>query len=200
MERLIGVLGGTFDPPHRGHLLLAQKAHKALDLDKVLWVVTPSPPHKLNMPISPLSARIRMVEKSIDSFPAFEISDADSSRPTPHYAVGTLKWLKDLHPGRKFAYLMGSDSLQDLPRWHAPLEFIKLCEIVAVMHRIGSVVDLVELEKELPGITSKTLFLQGVKYEISAITIRKRVRNGEAYAHFVPAGVAEIIRNLGLYT
>ncbi len=200
MERIIGVLGGTFDPPHTGHLLLAKRAQNVLNLDKVLWVVTPSPPHKLNLLISPLSARIRMVEQSIRTIPAFELSNADSNRSAPYYAVGTLQWLRDHHPGRKFAYLMGSDSLRELPSWHAPLEFIKLCEIIAVMHRIGSVVNLEELEKNLPGITSKTILIEGAQDEISAITIRQRVRSGEAYADLVPAGVADIIENLGLYT
>jgi nicotinate-nucleotide adenylyltransferase len=200
VERLIGVLGGTFDPPHAGHLLLAKRAHKALKLDKVLWVVTPSPPHKLNMSISPLSARIKMVEQSIHSLPAFELSNADISRPAPHYAVGTLHWLRDHYPGRKFAYLMGSDSLMDLPNWHDPIKFINLCEILAVMHRIGTMVNMEELEKGLPGITSKTFFLEGVQDEISAFDIRKRVRKGEAYDELVPANVAEIIEHLGLYT
>ena len=150
MAGLIGVFGGTFDPPHYGHLILAEEARQALHLERVLWVVTSRPPHKPHQPVTAVDERLALVQAAIAGNPAFAISLADVERPAPHYAVGTLRWLQARHPDAGLVYLMGSNSLRDLPSWHAPQEFIEACTAVAVMRRPGAEVDLVRLERTHP--------------------------------------------------
>jgi len=180
MAGLIGVFGGTFDPPHYGHLNLATSASIALGLEKVLWVVTALPPHKPGVPITPLAARVAMVEATIGEDPRFELSKADIDRPGPHFALDTMRWLKERDPGGDFLYLMGEDSLRDLPTWHEPQRFLEVCEALGVMRRPEVEVDLDALERILR-------------------EIRRRVRDGEAFRHLVPRAVADIIDQSRLY-
>ncbi len=197
---MIGVFGGTFDPPHIGHLILADEARAALDLERVLWVVTGVPPHKPRPPQAPLEDRLEMVTAVIAGEDGFEISRADVDRPPPHYALGTLTWLQERWTGHSFAYLMGSDSLADLPRWHRPAEFLAACAALGVMVRPGSAWDLRALERELPGLEAKCRFFEAPQVGISARDIRRRVAEGAPYRYLVPRAVTEVIREKGLYS
>jgi nicotinate-nucleotide adenylyltransferase len=199
MAGLIGVFGGTFDPPHLGHTILAHESIHNFGLEKVLWVLTEMPPHKPDDPITPLGIREQMLRIAIQEFPLFEFSRVDIDRPGPHYAVDTLRCLRESIPGARYAYLMGEDSLRDLPTWHAPLEFIALCDMLVVMHRAAIGVDLDALEEILPGIHAKVRFSKAPQVDISASDIRKRVRNELPYEHLVPHEVAQIIRRHQLY-
>lgn len=197
---MIGVFGGTFDPPHIGHLILADEARAALRLERVLWVVTGVPPHKPDPPRAPLERRLEMVAAAIAEEDGFEISRADIDRPPPHFALGTLAWLRERWPGSPFAYLMGSDSLADLPRWHRPAEFLEACAALGVMVRPGRAWDLEALEQALPGIRAKCRFFEAPQVGISARDIRRRVAEGAPYRYLVPRAVGEVIRERGLYT
>ncbi len=199
MAGLIGVFGGTFDPPHYGHLNLATSASIALGLEKVLWVVTALPPHKPGVPITPLAARVAMVEATIGEDPRFELSKADIDRPGPHFALDTMRWLKERDPGGDFLYLMGEDSLRDLPTWHEPQRFLEVCEALGVMRRPEVEVDLDALERILPGIRAKARFFEAPLIACSSREIRRRVRDGEAFRHLVPRAVADIIDQSRLY-
>jgi len=200
MAGLTGVFGGTFDPPHLGHLTLAEKALAALDLDRVLWVVTAQPPHKPGEPITPVEHRVTMVEAAIRDNPCFELSRADIDRPAPHYAVDTLRWLSDRDPAARWAYLVGEDSLHDLPTWHTPDQLLEACTILGVMRRPEVHVHWDELEAALPGLRAKVRFFEAPLVPISASEIRRRVREGRPYREFVPEAVADIIEHLRLYT
>ncbi len=199
MARLIGVFGGTFDPPHLGHLILADQGRRALGLEKVLWVVTGQQPLKPDEPITRLELRLAMVEAAIADNPAFEISRADIDRPGPHYSVGTLHWLSARLPGAELTYLMGADSLRDLPTWHTPVEFVQACAALGVMRRPGVEADLDALEAAIPGLKAKTRLFDAPAVDISASDIRRRVHLGESYRYLVHSGVAEFIRRQGLY-
>ncbi|TET81115.1 MAG: nicotinate (nicotinamide) nucleotide adenylyltransferase [Anaerolineales bacterium] len=199
MARLIGVLGGTFDPPHIGHLTLADTGRSSLGLQRVLWVVTALPPHKSAEPITPAEDRVAMVQAAIGDDPYFELSWADINRPGPQFAIDTLRWLAERRQGDDFVYLMGADSINDLPTWHNPKGFLEVCTKLGVMQRPGVVVDMQALEVDLPGISSKVHFFDAPLIECSAHDIRCRVRKGEPFRHLVPPGVAEIIVNTGLY-
>jgi nicotinate-nucleotide adenylyltransferase len=199
MARLIGVLGGTFDPPHIGHLILADEAISALDLDLIFWVLTPDPPHKQSQNITPLGFRLRMVQETIKRSPAFQISNADIDRPAPHYSVGTMEWLREHYPDVKFFYLMGSDSLKNLPSWQAPQRFVDLCAGLGVMERDRLRPDLERMELEIPGIKDKTRYFDTPMVEVSGKDIRRRVREGRPYRYLVPHGVAEIIKRYDIY-
>ncbi len=199
MAGLIGVFGGTFDPPHIGHLILADEARVAFELRTVLWVLTPVPPHKPSQPISSIDDRRRMVESTIAGNPHFQLSGADIERPAPHFSIGTMKWLIERYPEDRFAYLMGSDSLMDLPEWHQPNAFLDTIDMIGVMKREGEKVDIEELESAIPGISRKVKFFNAPIIEISSTEIRARVVSGKPFRYLVPRAVADIIESKGLY-
>lgn len=200
MGDLIGVLGGTFDPPHLAHLILADEARYVLGLRRVLWVVTAQPPHKQNLPISSVEHRVAMVRLVTDADPAFEFSTADLERPAPHYAHGTMDWLRVRHPDAKFAYLMGEDSLRDLPDWNLPQRFVDSCDLIGVMKRLTVDYEVAQLEKELPGLGDKLVFLGVPPIMISGREIRRRVHEGHPYRYLISPAVSDYLLEHGLYT
>lgn len=193
------MFGGTFDPPHLGHIALAQAGLEDFKLDRILWVLTLNPPHKPDDPISPIESRRDMVIAAIRDNPNFEFSRVDIDRPGPHYATGTMRSLRAANPDDRYAYLMGEDSLRDLPNWHHPAEFIDLCDFIGVMHRSEIMVDLDALDQLLPGLRAKVRFSNTRQVEVSATDIRRRVRAGLPYEHLVPHEVAHLIHELGMY-
>jgi nicotinate-nucleotide adenylyltransferase len=195
----IGIFGGTFDPPHIGHQILAAEAAAQLGLERVLWVLTPTPPHKLGRCISPDRDRLRLVGAAVAGNPLFEVSTIEFERPGPHFASDTLGALALRYPGAHFIYLMGGDSLRDLPTWHEPLVFLERCAGVGVMRRPGDAVDLAALERVLPGVRAKVSFVEAPLVDISASDIRVRAANGRPYRYLVPAAVFRIIEKLQLY-
>ncbi len=199
MSTKIGIFGGTFDPPHLGHLILAAEAYYQLGLARLLWVLTPTPPHKPGIPISPLEDRLILVQAAIASDPSFELSRVDIERQPPHYALDTVLLLKDQYPTSELIYLMGGDSLHDLPTWHRPGEFVAACDTLGVMRRPGYPIDLTSLENVLPGITAKTCFVETPLVDISSSDIRCRVAAGEPFRYFVPKEVWELIEARNLY-
>lgn len=196
---MTGVFGGTFDPPHLGHLVLADEGRAAFGLSRVLFVVTGQPPHKPHEPITPLDARLAMVEAAICHNPAFVISRADIDRPGPHFAVDTLRWLAGGDPESSFVYLMGADSLRDLPTWHTPGGFVAACAFLGVMRRPDVEPDMTALESQLPGLSAKVRYFDAPFVGISAHDIRTRVRSDRPYRYLVSQGVADIIERQGLY-
>jgi nicotinate-nucleotide adenylyltransferase len=198
-DRKLGVFGGTFDPPHIGHLILAAEALDQLGLSRVLWVVTQYPPHKQGMAITPLDQRLAMLAACIGDDPKFEISRVDIDRPAPHYAVDTLQILEEVYPGWGLVYLMGGDSLNNLPTWYQPDVFVSRCKSIGVMKRPGTHIDLGELEESLPGIAAKVNIIQAPLLDIAASQIRRRVREGRAYRYFLPPAVYDRIEEWGLY-
>jgi nicotinate-nucleotide adenylyltransferase len=199
MAGLIGVFGGTFDPPHLGHLILAEQGRQALGLEKVLWVVTAQPPHKPNENRTPVELRLEMVAAAIDGNTAFEISRVDVDRPPPHYAVDTLHLLAAARPDARFAYLVGEDSLRDFPVWHKPQQLVLACDVIGVMERSGADPDLEDLEAVLPGLSARVRFFRAPIIAIASRDLRRCVQSGESIRYLVPEGVERIIQRLGLY-
>jgi nicotinate-nucleotide adenylyltransferase len=195
----IGVFGGTFDPPHVGHLILAEECRTQLSLDTLLWVVTNDPPHKHDHQISPIDQRLKLVDLAIAGNPAFKISRIEIDRPGPHYAVDTVRLLKTEHPDAELVYLMGGDSLHDLPTWSRPQEFVGLCDGIGVMRRHEDQVDLQSLEAVLPGITQKVEIVEAPILEISSKEIRQRIRENLGYRYYLRDAVYKAICDLGMY-
>lgn len=196
----IGIFGGTFDPPHVGHLILAEECRTQLNLDKLLWVVTDNPPHKRYVNVSPIEQRVELVAQAITGNPAFAISRVDIDRPGPHYAIDTVNILKKEFPGSEMFYLMGGDSLHDLPTWNRPQDFVKTCDGIGVMRRHADQVDLESLEKVLPGIERKVHIVEAPILEISSHQIRQRIFDGQGYRYYLRDAVYRAINELGLYT
>lgn len=198
MERL-GILGGTFDPPHNGHLALAARSLRQLHLTSVVWVLTPDPPHKDLPDITAYRVRREMLETAIAGNPAFLLSEVESERPGPQYMVDTISILRERNPKAEFTLLLGEDSLRDLPTWHRPGDILLMCQL-AVLRRSNRKEDMVALEIQLPGIGARTTFLDAAPLDISSTEIRDRIRRGESIERMVPAGVERIIRRQSLYT
>jgi nicotinate-nucleotide adenylyltransferase len=195
----IGIFGGTFDPPHIGHQILAAEALDQGNLDFVYWALTPDPPHKTTQKITSLSDRISMVELAIEGNPNFILSRVDIDRSAPYFAVDTVSILKSQAPHDDFFYLMGMDSLNDLLTWHMPADFVKRCKGIIVMYRRGESMDILRLEAEIPGLARKLKFLKTPTIEVSSTDIRERIRKGVQYRYLVPDKVNQFIINCKLY-
>ncbi len=195
----IGVFGGTFDPPHQGHLILAAAAQEQLGLERVLWVLTPFPPHKLGQRISPLEARLTMVLLAIAGNQHFGLSRVDIDRQPPHYAVDTVNILRQYNPKDSFYYLMGADSLNDLPAWHTPEIFVGACEGLGIFKRNGDAVGSTPMEAIIPNLANKLHLLETPIIEISGSDIRTRVMNGKQFRYLVAEKVYHYILNHKLY-
>lgn len=197
-ERL-GLFGGTFDPPHIGHLILASEARSQLELTRLLWTVTPDPPHKQDQPITPLIHRLAMVRLAIQEDPAFELSAIELNRPGPHYTIDTIRLLAEQNPQAEIVPIIGGDSLNDLPTWHRPREIVYAAHWVGVMRRPGEEPDLEELERELPGIRSKIHYVDAPLLEIASREIRSRAAAGKPFRYYLPDLVYDYIEKHHLY-
>jgi nicotinate-nucleotide adenylyltransferase len=197
-ERL-GIFGGTFDPPHIGHLILAGEAISQLKLTRLLWVLTPIPPHKLNQPITPVERRLDMLNFLIMANQDFELSRVEMDRPGPHYAADTLQILAKQYPTAALVFLMGGDSLRDLPTWHLAPDLVAACHEIGVMRRPGDSINLADLDSQLPGVQSKVRFVEAPLLDIASSDIRRRVGQGKAFRYYLTPEVYEYILLKRLY-
>lgn len=198
-RKRIGIFGGTFDPPHLGHLILSEEAFYQLDLSLLLWVLTPNPPHKLDQTITPLEHRLSMVKLAIKDTQNFELSKVEIDRPGPHFTLDTVRILAGLYPQADLILLIGGDSLHDLPTWHQPLDLVTACHRIGVMRRPGDSIDLSALERELPGLTDRVRFVDAPLLEIASSQIRKRISEGRPYQYYLPESVYSYIKEHKLY-
>ncbi len=199
MPETIGIYGGTFDPPHLGHLILAAEALAQLQLARLLWVLTPQPPHKSGRPITPLRHRLEMLRLAIAGAPGFELSTVEIQRPGPHYTIETLEKLRTQFPAADFVVLIGGDSLRDLPTWQRPTDILSACRYLGVMRRPGDSIQLDTLERSLPGLGEKIRFVDAPQLEISSSTIRNRIAEGGHYRYYLQPDVYEYIEQEKLY-
>ena len=173
----LGVLGGTFDPPHYGHLTLAENGRVQLDLDRVLFAPAGQPPHKPDRPITPAHHRVAMVEAAIADNPAFALSRVDLDRPGPHYTVGMLALLRQEYPQAELFFLMGGDSLAQFLTWRDPAGVARQARL-AVKRRPGRTSDLERLEHVVPGIRERLVWLDAPCLDVASSDLRRRVRAG----------------------
>jgi nicotinate-nucleotide adenylyltransferase len=197
-ERL-GVFGGTFDPPHIGHLILAAEACEELNFDCLLWVLTPVPPHKLDQRVRPLEHRLRMLELAIADNPKFELSRIEMDRPGPHYTVDTMRLLADERPSADLILLIGGDSLHDLPTWERPAELVAACHEIGVIRRPGDEVDLSAWEGQVPGTQAKVRFIDTPLLDISSSAIRRHIRESAPFRYYLLPSIYEYIQKNNLY-
>ncbi len=199
MTLRVGVLGGTFDPVHHGHLVAAQEVRHALALDTVLLVPAGNPPHKPERPISAADHRLAMVSLAIAGRPGFELSRVDVDRPGLHFTLDTLTILQQQWvAGTRFFFIVGADSLAELTGWRRPGEILGLADL-AVVERPGVRVDLPALEARLPRLGSHLHWVNMPLLQISSTDLRARVRDGRPIAFLVPRSVEDYILEHGLY-
>jgi nicotinate-nucleotide adenylyltransferase len=194
----IGVLGGTFDPVHNGHLHIADALRTALNLKSVLWIPAGRPPHKSDQIVSSDHDRLAMLDLALAGSATDEISTIDMDRSGPSYTADTLAILAEHFPSARLFFLMGEDSLRDLPTWHHPERILRVAEL-AVAGRPGVETNLESLELQVPGIGRRVHVVPTEEVAISSSEIRRRVRENQSIRGLVPEIVEAYIRDHGLY-
>jgi nicotinate-nucleotide adenylyltransferase len=194
----IGILGGTFNPPHLGHLVAAQEAHRELDLDQVLFIPAGTPPHKPVEDEPGAGHRLELCLLAVGDDDRFSVSDVELQRDGPSYTVDTLKVLRTHAPSDDLFLILGGDIAAGLPRWHEPERVLELAT-VAIAKRRGTAKSTVDQAlAQLRG-GERARFFQMPRIGISSTLVRRRVRAGQPIRYFVPDGVMQYIETHGLY-
>jgi nicotinate-nucleotide adenylyltransferase len=194
----IGILGGTFDPIHIGHLVVAEEARTKLGLSEVLFVPAGQPWLKQARDITPAAHRVEMVRRAIADNPYFKLSTLEVDHPGPSYTVDTLTLLQDqLSSESSLFFILGRDTLAELPLWKEPRKVIQLCRLV-VPPRLGSR-DLRHLEEAIPGLLDKVIQLDMPVIGISSSEIRQRIAQGLPIRYLVPSVVEKYIAEHRIY-
>lgn len=182
-----GILGGTFDPPHLGHLIMAEEVRMKMALDEVWFIPASTPPHKDGAIASP-EDRIKMVQLATASNPFFKVNTIEFERPGNSYTYDTIKLLKENYPTMDFYFIIGADMVEYLPRWHNIDALIKLVDFVGVKrfgHKLSSAYPIIDIN--IPMI------------EISSTLLRKRLEKGESVTYLTPDPVCSYIEEKRLY-
>jgi len=196
----IGVLGGTFDPVHVGHLVIAEEARLRLGLSQVFFVPAAQPWLKQDRDISSGEHRLEMIRLAIAPNAFFRASTVDLGRPGPSYTVDTLADLKrELGQEANLYFILGMDALAGLPTWREPQKIAELCHLVAAKRSEAMDLDLQSLERSIPGISSRVIILDNPLIDISSSEIRQRVAEGKSIHEMVPDAVERYIRERRLY-
>jgi nicotinate-nucleotide adenylyltransferase len=197
----IGVLGGTFDPIHSGHIIIAENAGLELGLARILFVPAGQPWLKTDRKITPAAHRVEMVRRAIAANPHFELSTVDIDRPGPSLSVETVDILQQqLGAGVELFFLVGWDSLAELPQWMEPDRLVQLCKLVAVTRPGFSRPDLKAMESSVPGVAQSVVWLDIPPVDISSTDIRNRVARGLSVHGLVPDEVEAYIKEHRLYS
>lgn len=196
----IGVYGGTFDPVHLGHLIVAEEARWRLGLEKVFFAPAAHPWMKAKWRITPQEHRLAMLKIAIVSNPCFHISTVDLENPGPSFTVDTLKALKRQYgSGYSLYFILGLDSLRDLPNWREPHNIVKYGKLAAVARPGAEEPDWDRLEKAAPGARQNIIMVRGPLIDISSTEIRRRVAHGKSIRYLVPEAVEQYIGEHKLY-
>ena len=196
----IGVLGGTFDPIHIGHLILAEEVRARLNLAETLFVPAGQPWLKVDNSISSAEHRVEMVRLAIADRPYFKLEAMEAGRPGSSYTVDTIDGLKaQLGIGDELFFILGADNLAELPLWREPSRLITICHLVVVPRPDYPLPDLKALEAIIPGLSQRVLLMDKPEIDISASVIRDRVARGLSIYHLVPEPVERYIKEHQLY-
>ncbi len=197
MKRL-GLMGGTYDPPHFGHLAAAEEARCRLKLDKVLWIPAGDPPHKAGRGVTDAHHRLAMVELAIRDNPCFEICDAELHYSGPSYTVRTLERLRLVYPEDALVFLMGSDEFNSLSSWYHARDIPRLAQL-GVLVRSGTPVYPQRVEHEIAEVRGRYQLVTVPDLPLSSSNLRERVRLGLPVRYLTPDSVVEYIGCEGLY-
>lgn len=199
MKRKVGIMGGSFDPIHLGHLVVANEVLNIYKLDEIIFVPTGDPPHKKGLKAESFH-RLLMVNMAVLSNDKFSVSDIEIKNPGKSYTLNTLRELKKLYPDTEFYFITGTDAVIDLPSWHEPEEVLKLCSFIAVS-RPGISSEEVknkinEIQKKYGGTIE---LLQVPMLQISSTNIRERFALGISAKYLLPQAVEQYIIKNELY-
>ena len=198
----IGVYGGSFDPVHLGHLVLAEQCRDQAKLDRVLFVPAARPPHKQQQTLAPFDKRVEMLALAVAGQPAFQIDELEKDRPGPSYTVETLATLRDRQPGDELHLIVGTDTLADLPQWYEPRRILELATLLAVERADWPVYTGQQLRESLRLPDDFPLRYQAVQAPLITIAsrdIRRRLAEGRSVRYQIPRAVEAYIADKGLY-
>jgi nicotinate-nucleotide adenylyltransferase len=196
----IGLLGGTFNPPHIGHLVCAQEAFAQLRLDRVLLLPVHTPPHKQADGDPGVEHRVALCEAAVAGDERLGVSRAEADVAGRSYTVDTLNRLHDARPENQLTFIIGGDMAASLPQWREPRAILELCTIgAAARDGVGRDAVLERLDRELPGASDRIRFFDMPRIDVSSTLIRRRVAAGEPVRYLVPDAVAAYIEREGLY-
>ena len=195
----VGILGGTFDPIHHGHLVIAEEAREALGLERVLLVPAAEPPHKPDSVVTPAEHRLAMVELAVAGNPAFAVSGIEVERGGPSYTVETLETL--LREGVSDPwFILSAEALAGFPAWRRPDRILELCRLAVVPRGDHDALDAAWVREHFPGREERIAFLAGPLLPISGSVVRRRAAAGRSVRYLVPDAVARYITDHALYT
>ena len=196
----IGVLGGTFDPVHSGHIIVAEEVKNKLNLVEVIFVPAGQPWLKVDRTITPAEHRLQMLRLALADIPHFRLLTAEIERGGPSYTLDTMIELREkLGSEDELFFILGWDKLDELPQWRETSRLIQTCYLVAVPRPGSPRPNLKTLEASIPGISQRVMLLDKPKIDISASTIRERVARGLSVRHLVPEPVNRYIKEYRLY-
>ena len=194
----LGLFGGTFDPPHFGHLIVAQDAAEQLSLDRLLFVVAALPPHKLGENLAPAELRLQMVEEAVARNPLLGVSDVELTREGPSFSVDTLRHYRSELPEAELVFLMGVDQLAEFHEWQEPEAVGQLATLVAVARNGIDPQGMPPLDMPLGGRVDFHR-IEVTRVDISSTGVREKVRSGRSIQYMVPREVRTIIESNRLY-
>jgi nicotinate-nucleotide adenylyltransferase len=196
----VGVFGGTFDPPHLGHLAAAQEALEACSLTRVLFVPTERNPLKLDDQMSSTEHRLEMTALAIAGDPRYGLSLADVGGDGPSFTVDLLERLQQqLGPGTELAFISGMDVLHELHRWREPLRMLSLARLIVIERPGEATLRPEDVDERIPGASRRITLVRTPGVAISATELRARAANGRSLRYLVPEDVAAYIREHRLY-
>lgn len=195
----VGLLGGTFNPIHIGHLLVAEYARAELGLDQVIFIPAARPPHKEGQSIPEGKVRLDMVNLAVAGNPTFSTSDVELVRPGPSYTIDTLNHFQGIYPHSAIYFIMGADSLLLINTWK-DIELLSRAARLVVVTRPGYTLQVDDYISGLPQIfTDNLIFLQAPGIDLSSTDIRNRLKERKTIRYLLPEGVEQYIRTQGLY-
>jgi nicotinate-nucleotide adenylyltransferase len=198
----IGIFGGTFDPVHLGHLIVAEQCREQAGLDQVWFLPSARPPHKLKQELSPFLYRAEMLALALAGNPSFRVEELEKDRPGPSYTADTLDELARLHPGNEWCLLLGADTLADLPQWHEPARILASASLLVAARPGSAVLSVEQLRDGLHLPTNAQLrvrFAHVPLIDISSTDLRRHVAEGRSIRYLVPRSVECYIQAKGLY-
>jgi len=198
----VGVFGGTFDPVHLGHLIVAEQAREQARLDQVWFLPSARPPHKREQPLTPYSQRAEMLALAIAGHSAFRIDEIERERPGPSFTADTLEELDRTQPGNDWFLIAGSDTLADLPTWHEPARVVARATLLVVARPGAKIPSAVEVRNalHLPGpIAVRLQIIASPLIEISSRDLRRRAAEGRTLRYLTPRAVECYVEGKGLY-
>ena len=199
MGRRIGIMGGTFDPIHVGHLITAEMVRSAASLDEVVFIPSARPPHKDGARAASAEDRLIMTERAVQDNPYFSVSDMELKREGPSYTVDTIAELRARLDDAELFFITGADAMNDLYRWHEPKRLLCSCQFIVATRQGAPLDELLLAEKFTAEERSHIQVLPTPHLEISSSVIRARIRAGLSVRHLVPRAVEEYIEKRGLY-